>query len=43
MAERLTWPDRWMSADRMVRPLGEMTTDHLWAVLGYLRCMHPNS
>jgi bifunctional DNA-binding transcriptional regulator/antitoxin component of YhaV-PrlF toxin-antitoxin module len=41
MAERVTWPDRWMSADGVVRPLGEMTTDHLWAVLGYLRWYGP--
>jgi bifunctional DNA-binding transcriptional regulator/antitoxin component of YhaV-PrlF toxin-antitoxin module len=41
MAERLTWPDRWMSADGVVRPLGDMTTDHLWAVLAYLRWYAP--
>jgi hypothetical protein len=41
MAQRLEWSDRWMSADGVVRPIREMTTDHLWNVLGYLRWFAP--
>lgn len=41
MAERLEWPDRWMSANGHFWPLRTMSTAHLWAVLGYLRWFAP--
>jgi hypothetical protein len=41
MVARLEWPRRWMSADGVVRPIAALTTEHLWAILGYLRWYAP--
>lgn len=41
MAERLEWPDRWLSADGTLWPIPTMSTGHLWNVLGYLRWFAP--